>query len=262
MGWKRALIVPHLLRWGVRAPREVDTRWDRYWAGIGATGDGGDVLWDASGSDEPDRYAGLLAAHADPDLPVVDVGCGNGRFTLALAARFPRVVGVDLAPHAVALARAEAAGAPGAEFRVVDMTGPGAGRRLRAELGECSALVRGVLHVLDPAARRRLAVNVGDLVGPRAAVLVAETDHRGPVLGYLEHLGAGPRGLPAPLARVIAAGLPRPAPFGAAELADCFPAARWERLLTDAAAEISVVPMRRPGVAQTVPGHVALLRPR
>ncbi len=261
MGWKRALTVAHLLRQGVRAPWWAGARWDRYWAGIGATGDGGDVLWDASSSTEPDRYTALLAAHTDPDLPVVDVGCGNGRFTRELTTRFGRVVGVDLAPHAVELARAESAGVPGVEFRVVDMTAPGAGRRLRAELGECSALVRGVLHVLEPPARRRLAANLGDLMGPRAAVLVAETDHRDSGLDYLERLGAGPRGLPAPLARVIAAGLPRPVPFGAAELDDCFPAARWERVLVDAGAEISVVPMRRPGEPQTVPGHVALLRP-
>lgn len=94
MWWNRALLVPHLVRLGLRAPRDVSTRWDRYWAGVTATGDGGDVLWDSSSSDEAQRYLDLLGAHADPGLPVVDVGCGNGRFTRALAGRFPRAVGV------------------------------------------------------------------------------------------------------------------------------------------------------------------------
>lgn len=53
------------------------------------------------------NYAtGSCATHADPALPVVDVGCGNGRFTRALAARS---VGTDLSANAGARAREESA---------------------------------------------------------------------------------------------------------------------------------------------------------
>jgi SAM-dependent methyltransferase len=263
MWWRRLLLVPHVVRLGRRAPRDVDDRWDRYWADVGATGDDGDVLWDASSTREVRRYVELLAAHADPARPVVDVGCGNGRYTRALAERFPRVVGVDLSAHAVARARREAAGAGGPEHRVADLTAPGAGRRLADELGPCTVFVRGVLHTLPPGARLRLAVAAAELVGPGGVALLAETNYRGPLLGYLESLGGGPRGLPRPLARAIAAGIPRPSRFGEAELADSFPPALWERLLVDGAARISTVPMRAGArTADSVPGFLALLRRR
>lgn len=256
--WRRLALVPHVVRLSRSAPREAGGRWDGYWAGVGATGDAGDVLWDSDRPDEARRYVDLLAEHADPARPVVDVGCGNGRFTRALAARFPRTVGVDLSPHAVELARRES-GDGGPEFRAADLTAPGAGRSLAAELGPCTVFVRGVLHVLDAPDRVRLAEGCADLVGPGGLVLIAETNYRGPLLGYLESLGGGPRGLPGPLARAISTGIPRPSRFGTAEMDTAFPSVRWERVLVDDGARISTVPMR--GVA-SVPGHVALLRRR
>lgn len=260
MWWNRALLVPHLVRLGLRAPRDVSTRWDRYWAGVTTTGDGGDVLWDSSSSDEARHYLDLLAAHADPGLPVVDVGCGNGRFTRALAGRFPRTVGVDLAAAAVARARRESP--PGAEFRTADMTAPGAGAALAADLGGCHVFVRGLLHTLGRAARLRLAANVADLLGGRGTLLVAETNYPGPLLGYLENLGAGAGGVPHPLAVAISAGIPRPTTFGAAELAAAFPPTDWVHVHTDEDARIATVPMGRPGSADSIPGLVAVLRSR
>ena len=105
--------------------------------------------------------------HLDMTLPIVDVGCGNGRFTRRLSTSFPRAVGVDLSENAVALAAREASGIPGLTFRAVDGTAPAAADTLRAELGaDANVFVRGVFHVLDqpgqggagpdPAARRRV----------------------------------------------------------------------------------------------------------
>jgi SAM-dependent methyltransferase len=45
----------------------------------------------------------------DPGQRILDVGCGPGRHSLALARRGFDVIGVDLSPHFVALARAAAA---------------------------------------------------------------------------------------------------------------------------------------------------------
>ncbi len=259
--WRRALTLTHVIRLSLGASRDTTTSWNSFWSGVDATGDGGDVLWDASASDEALRYVDLLAENGDQRLPVVDVGCGNGRLTRLLAPRFPRALGVDLSPDAIALARGEGP-TPMVEFRALDMTGPGEGERLRAELGEANVLVRGLLHVLDAPARRRLAANLADLVGPGGAVLIAETNHRGPLLGYLESLGAGPRGMPGPLARAIATGIPKPRPYGEAELDASFPAERWRRVLIDDDAAITTIPLRRPGVPDSVPGFVAVLRSR
>jgi SAM-dependent methyltransferase len=263
MRWSRALLVPHVIRLSLQAPRDTSARWDRYWADVRATGDEGDVLWDSSSSGEAQRYLDLLGEHGDATLPVVDVGCGNGRFTRALATRFTCAIGVDLAPHAVARARDEAGSAPGdrPEFRVADMTAPGAGAALAAELGPCNVFIRGVLHAMPGPARRALAANVGDLAGARGTVLVAETNHPGPLLGYLEHLGGGPRGLPRPLARALSAGLPRPGPCGDPELDDAFPGTTWNRVLTDPHNTIATIPMQRGDPGRTIAGHLVVLRP-
>ncbi|GAA1860500.1 hypothetical protein GCM10009836_45830 [Pseudonocardia ailaonensis] len=254
--FRRVPILVHVIRLAVRAPKDVRSRWDRYWADSRGLGDGGDVLWDTGDTAEASRYLGLLAEHADPALPVVDLACGNGRFTRSLATRFPRVVGVDIAPHAVSLAQAE-----GGDFRVGDATDPALAAALHEELGDCTVFIRGLLHTLDAGAARRVGDAASTLVGRAGVVLIAETDYRGPLLGYLESLGAGPRGLPGPLARAVSSGIPRPHPFGDDELAAAFPPERWERVLVDHSATISAVPMRTEGVREAIPGHVAVLRP-
>lgn len=269
MGWSRALLVPQVVRLSRRAPRVVSTRWEQYWAATGATGDDGDVLWDSSSSEEPQHYLDLLGAHADPRLPVVDLGCGNGRFTRALARHYPRALGVDLAPAAITRAQQETdgpdddmAGHPhDPRFRAADVTAIGAGRRLRDELGgDAHVFVRGVLHVLDHDARRRLAATVRTLVGGSGTVLIAETNHRGTALSYLESLGATPRAMPLPLARAIASGLPTPRSFGIAELHGCFPTELWDAVLVEDDAEITIVPLRDRDVGERIPALVAVLR--
>jgi SAM-dependent methyltransferase len=274
MWWQRALTVPHVMRLTRRAPRGVTNPWDHFWAGVTATGDDGDVLWDAGDTQEASRYLDLLSTHADPRLPIVDIGCGNGRFTRALAARFPHALGVDISPAALARARAETTGdgctGTGADtmssqvtFGVCDITEPGAGSRLREQLGgDANVFVRGVFHVLEPTARRNAAASIAALVGEHGVVLLAETNYRGPRLGYLERLGAGPRGVPRALASVIASGLSAPQAFGRAELEECFSPQRWHQLVSDVDATITTVPPRTPGLQEGLPGFVAVLTAR
>ena len=261
--WKRIFIAAHVLRLRRRAPGDASTRWNAFWAGVRTTGDGGDVLWDASSPAEAARYLDLLAEHTDLTLPVVDIGCGNGRFTRALATRSARVLGVDLSPAAVARAEAESAGTTGVAFRVLDMTEPHAGPLLRGTLGgDANVFVRGVLHVLDEPARRRLAENISPLLGARGRALISETNHRGHPLGYLERLGAGARGLPAALARAVATGIPAPSAFGEAELDAAFPLAEWRRTLVDADAAITTIPLSAPDRHDMLPALVAILAVR
>lgn len=267
MWWGRALTIVRVVRLSRQVPRDSGHRWDDFWGGVGATGDSGDVLWDATDSEEAPRYLNLLGAHAAPMLPLVDIGCGNGRFTRTLGARFPEALGVDVSPAAVARAQAESAsggpGKPRVRFRALDVTESSAGNLLRSDLGEdANVFVRGLFHVLDVPARRRLAANVAVLVGARGVVLIAETNYRGPRIRYLESLGAGPRRVPSALARAIASGVPPPLSFGEAELVECFPSMQWNHIVIDTNATITTIPLRTPGVRDTIPGLVAVLSPR
>ena len=258
----RVSLLPRVIALASRAPRDPVTAWRRYWSGIERTGDDGNVLWDRSGPDELDRYRELVERYLHPGPVLLDLGCGNGRFTRGLAGPGRRVIGVDVAEAAIDRARAELLEQPGnlrVEYRQMDITDPVAAQRLRDELGECHVFVRGVLHVLDRPARRRVAAVMATLLGSTGVALVTETNHRGGSLAYLAGLGATPADFPEPLARAVA-GLPRPRHFGAPELADTFSARDWE-LVTDRPTDIAVLPMgatRQP----TVPGHLAVLRLR
>ncbi len=273
VSWKKALLVPRVARLARRAPRDTAQRWNAYWGAVRATGPGGDVLWDSGSDREGQSYLARLRRHADPALPLVDVGCGNGRLTRLLAQHSSGALGVDLSPNAVARATAEAtaeatardsagsAGPSGVAFRAVDMTAPGAGERLAAELGDANAFVRGVFHVLTGPARRALAANLHDLLGARGTLLLAETHFPGSPLDYLQHLGATPTHLPRPLERVLSAGLPRPSDFGPAQLAETFPSAAWVTVASGPAV-IDAVPTRTPERLEPVPGYCAVLRTR
>ena len=69
-----------------------------------------DELWrtDPDGVEVPDQILAAEVAHLMPGT-LLDLGCGRGTNALALAARGWSVLGVDVSPQAVALARREAA---------------------------------------------------------------------------------------------------------------------------------------------------------
>ncbi|ONK16000.1 methyltransferase domain-containing protein [Streptomyces sp. MP131-18] len=82
--------------------------WDACWSTLPAAP--GAALWDSSPQLTAARHLPLFRDHADPLLPLVDIGCGNGRQTQWLAPHFRRVIGLDIAESAVELAAASAAG--------------------------------------------------------------------------------------------------------------------------------------------------------
>ncbi|HEY8699958.1 MAG TPA: class I SAM-dependent methyltransferase [Arthrobacter sp.] len=250
-------MIPKLIALSRSAPKDRPLAWDRYWAGIAATGDGGEVLWDSGTDHELLGYREALQRHLDPSLPVVDIGCGDGSFTRGLAALFPRVLGVDVSAHAVARARSESAGLENVSYLVRDMTAPGAGIGLAGPT-DANVFIRGVLHVLEPADQAALVDNLKDVVGRRGTVFLAETNFQGNALDYVTHLGATARDIPAPLERAIRE-LPMPGHFGPVERSRAMPQDAW-RLVEDGSATIETNPMTGVADANLVPGYFAVLR--
>ncbi|MCX4680232.1 class I SAM-dependent methyltransferase [Streptomyces sp. NBC_01433] len=165
--------------------------WESFWSE--APDDPGAVFWDA----EPALTSGLHLALFEPhlmaaDLPLVDLGCGNGTQTFFLAERLPRVTGVDLS--AAALAHARRRDPLGAvPFREIDAADPGAVRRLHGELGDTHVYMRGVLHQCDPADRQPLIDSIATLVGERGRAFVVEpAEAAGAELSVLARRPAGP----------------------------------------------------------------------
>lgn len=226
--------------------------WERWWTSVG--GAPGEIVWDA---DETDLAADLdTFAHAfHPALPVVDLGCGDGRQTRFLARRFGTVVGVDGAPAAVERARADE-NPPNISYRVLDASSVAQAERLHAELGDANVYVRGVLQAL-PAPDRPAAVgSIRALLGhtgtlfakelpPEAGAYFAEMIERHGVWPELERL-----------MRVIP-----PGQITEEELVDLFSADRFE-VLAAGAGRIETVSVLPDGDRIRVPAIYLLARPR
>ncbi len=264
MTWRKYLLIPQLTRYALTAPRDQARAWERYWSAARRTGPDGDVLWDADQLAEAETVAAQLRAHADLTLPMVDVGCGNGRQARALTRLAPRVLGIDAATAAIERAKLEAAGAAGddpgnLEFRVADAAQPGLGDRLVAEFGEVNVHIRGVLHTLGPAARHAVVRNLATLLGSRGTAYLCETNMLGDQLECLLIQGATPTRMPDVLRRCVAAGVRPPSHFGAAELAGYFPQPDW-RTLASGPTVMYGVPLRPGGPLQEIPSFFAVLQ--
>ncbi|WP_028801860.1 class I SAM-dependent methyltransferase [Streptomyces sp. 142MFCol3.1] len=177
--------------------------WESFWQE--APDEPGAVFWDA----EPALTAGVHLALLEPhlaarDLPVVDLGCGNGTQTRFLADRFPHVVGADLSAAALEHARqADPAGQAG--YRQFDAAEKTEAQTLHAELGDANVYMRGVLHQAEPDDRQPLVDGLATLVGERGRVFLVElAEAAGAVLRTLAQGADGP---PAKLAPVFRHGI-------------------------------------------------------
>lgn len=245
----------------VAEERGTGEAWERYWAGVERTGRGGDVIWDADSGAEFHWLLGQAERHFNPALPVVDLGCGNGRYSRELAPHYPRVVGVDVSASAIEHARREARGLRlgNLDYLAIDMTD--AEQAAALGQGPYNIFVRGVFHVLDSAARARLATVARQLLGPDGTLIVHEPDYSSNSFGYLGFVG-GKRGRAEDLvAPLEAAGVRHSHRFTRPELTDAFPDSDWEVLEDEAIKLYAVDPESETG-ALLLPGYYAVLRRR
>lgn len=133
----------------------------------------GDLPWD-SGS--PDAH---LVAHVESTTArgrALDIGCGTGTNAIWLARQGYDVLGIDVAPEAVAQARAKLREPLRCRFEVVDF--------LNAELSEEPfdfVFDRGCFHVFHEAAdRARFAARVAEVLAPGGAWLSLIGSTEGP----------------------------------------------------------------------------------
>ncbi|MFI6686686.1 class I SAM-dependent methyltransferase [Streptomyces sp. NPDC050485] len=177
--------------------------WEGFWRE--APNEPGAVFWDAEPALTAARHLAHFAPRIDlPDLPMVDLGCGNGTQTRYLAERYPQVTGVDLSLAAVEHARHQDPRGL-AEFGRLDAADAEAVAELHTRLGDANVYVRGVLHQCEPADRQPVADAIATLVGTAGRAFVVElAEAAKPVL---TGLAASPAGLPPKLRPVFAHGI-------------------------------------------------------
>lgn len=240
------------------SPRRYSRIWEKFWSGIDLTGREGQVLWDS----EPERASAedlvRFRTHMDENLPLLDLGCGNGRQTRHLARSFSRLVGVDVSPAALELARQETPADSGIDYRLLDGTRPEQARALHRELGDVNVYMRGVFHVIQRADRGRFLESLRILLGERGTLYMIEIG--GNALACLRtYPGDSPSGLPMHVHRVVETGVV-PVGFGPRDRATFFSDVFWD-VLAEGPSEINTVPLGH-GQEGRVPAIFMLLRPR
>lgn len=226
--------------------------WERWWAGLGDTP--GEVVWSASAGD---LRADLphFAASFDPALPVIDIGCGNGRQTRFLAQQFTTVIGTDISPAAIAQARA-VHGEPNIGYRVLDVCDPAAAVQLHGEFGDANIYIRGVLQALPPPDRPSAVESIGLLLGRAGTLFAKELPPRAAT--YFQTL-IQVHGMPPGLAKVMRH-IP-PGEISEQELVSLFPSERFEVSATGTS-HMQTTNAMPGGEVITVPAIWALIRPR
>lgn len=147
------------------------TSWESFWST--STGAPGEIFWDVGPAHAAQQDLALFNGHADPQLPLIDLGCGNGTQTRFLANHFVKVIGTEIAPAAVEIARTKN-GAPNASYRVLDVLSPHDAGILHDELGDAHVYMRAVLHQLSPSDHAMAVESIERLLGKKGILYLVE----------------------------------------------------------------------------------------
>jgi SAM-dependent methyltransferase len=254
----------HLLLFRIRggSPRQYFRQWDNYWKTIHNTGAGGEVLWDNVPEKASAEDLVRFAPHMDPDLPLIDVGCGNGRQTRYLAGRFQRVIGLEVSPAAVELARRETLGTPEEpkiSYRVWNGASPGEAEALHREVGDANIYMRTVFHCVQSSDRPSFVANLATLLGERGTIYQIELTQC--ALDTLRKLpGNSSSGLPHLVHNVVRNGI-HPIGFSKRDRETYYPDERWIILDQGDAVRIKTVRLAH-GAEALVPANYLVMRPR
>jgi SAM-dependent methyltransferase len=150
------------------------TDWESYWRGITRTGVNGQVFWDVDPELASLEDLNRFRHYMNPDLPLLDLGCGNGRQSRFLSRFFPRVIGVDLSSSAIELAKSEARSEANTEFRVLDGIHPEEAIGLHNEIDDTNVYMRGVFHMIPWTDRSRFVDSLKVLLGGRGTLYQIE----------------------------------------------------------------------------------------
>jgi ketosteroid isomerase-like protein/SAM-dependent methyltransferase len=147
------------------------TSWESFWGST--TGTAGEVFWDADPIHASQQDLALFREYFDPRLPLIDLGCGNGTQARFLANHFKSVIGTEIAPAAVSLAR-KTNGAANITYRLLDMLHPDKAQRLHDDIGDANLYMRAVLHQLSPTDHATAVQSIERLLGATGTLYLIE----------------------------------------------------------------------------------------
>ncbi len=148
--------------------------WESYWNTIAENELENRIFWNCG----PERAASQdllrFKSHMNADLPLLDLGCGSGKQTRFLAQHFKKVIGVDISPSAIQLAKLETPEKSKIEYRVLNAVNVEEAKALHHEFGEVNIYMRGVLHMIKRADRQKFITSLEILLGEKGILYQIE----------------------------------------------------------------------------------------
>ena len=148
--------------------------WESYWKNISKTGEDGQVFWDTVADQAASQDFARFQPFMDQSLPILDLGCGNGRQTRFLANHFPLAIGADISASAIQLAVNESTDVPNIEFRVFNAVNESEARSLHDEFGDINIYMRGVFHMIPWKDRQSFVASLSHLLGEKGVLFQIE----------------------------------------------------------------------------------------
>lgn len=187
--------------------------WEGFWSEAAHTQ--GDAIWDSDPGVTAATHVPIFDSYLNRNLPMLDLGCGNGTQTRYLATRYRPVIGIDLS--ASAIERARGLDPDGhARYRVANVLDHGVPEALRQEFGDLNVYMRGIIHQSDPADRDVVAAAVATMIGEHGRVFCLELSIAAAPL--LRAIAGGPAGPPHKIQQMFKHGV-TPAQVDDADLA-------------------------------------------
>jgi SAM-dependent methyltransferase len=253
----------------MRSSAHTQGEWETYWretAGLANRPEtDSSSIWDVEAAQAAAKDLERFRPFLTPGLPLVDLGCGSGIQTRFLAEHFPRVIGVDVSPSAVALA-ARNNPHPSLQYRVLDVFDTQAVQAFRAEHGDIHLYIRTLLHLVKPDSRAAFSEALSTLLGARGVLYLFELGARA---GEYFRAWIQRNGMPVSLQRVLQTGI-QPGTVNREHVLAMFPPERFS-VLSDGEMTSAPMPVQvlRPGEPPSLapeawapPGYFMVLRPQ
>ncbi|RPI82453.1 MAG: class I SAM-dependent methyltransferase [Chloroflexi bacterium] len=194
--------------------------WESYWKTVVEKGEENRIFWDTSPElaalEDLDRFKSFM----NPDLPLLDLGCGTGKQTRFLARHFPHVVGVDISSSVIQLAQEESEGVTNVEFMVLDAVKAEEAAAFHRIFGDVNIYMRGVLQTIKERDRRIFVSNLETLLGEKGVLYQIELPTK--AFYYLREM---PEEMWSAIPKVL-----RRVGFNLEDRTDYFPDDRWNVL--------------------------------
>jgi len=230
------------------------TSWEGFWSTLSGTP--GEIFWDADPAHAAQQDLVLFQDYADPQLPLIDLGCGNGTQTRFLADHFVRVIGTEISPAAVQISQTKNV-APNTSYRVLDVLCPDDAQALHEEIGDANLYMRAVLHQLSPADHATAIQSIERLLGRSGILYLVELSSAAePYFAQLIQQYGPPPGLARVFQHQITPGM-----LHENNLESLFPSDRFT-LLGTGQSHIRTVHTLPTGEVVKVPAFYAILRRR